>query len=141
MTRRGWWLAVVFAVWTLVVWGTRIDNVLADDTLSTGGQVWRLALALSLVVPAAVLLALLLRQRRGAERVSGAPSAVLTALVAWTVVVWVVRVAGIVSGDRSAGFVAVHVGLALGSVALGAVALRTAGRGRRSRAPAGAGRG
>jgi hypothetical protein len=123
MTRRAWWLAVLYSVWTLVVWATRIDNVLADDTLSTGGQAGRLALALSFVVPAAVLLALLLRQRRGAERVSGATSWVLTALVVWTAVVWVVRVAGIVSDDRSAGFVAVHVGLAVVSVALGVAAL------------------
>jgi hypothetical protein len=115
---RRW--VIVLALWSLLVWGTRIDNIVADSDLTTAGQFWRVALALSFVVPA--LITLLLWWRR-----PGARSAASLALVlaGWTVVVWIIRGFGIALGDHEAAFIAVHLVLAVVSIALAAVVGRT----------------
>jgi hypothetical protein len=57
----------------------------------------------------------------------------LVALLAlWTTVVWVVRSVQIATDHHSAGFVAVHIGLGVVSIVLGAIAVR-AGSGFLSR--------
>ena len=38
--------ALILAVWTFLVWTTRIRNIWTDDDLTTGGQLWRTGLAL-----------------------------------------------------------------------------------------------
>ncbi|MEL7210548.1 MAG: hypothetical protein AAGK32_20335 [Actinomycetota bacterium] len=106
--------------WTLLVWATRIDNIVADESLSAGGRTARLALALSFVVLAvAVAIAWVVpAARRAAVPLVGA-------LAGWTVVVWIVRGAGIALGDHDAAFIAVHLVLAVISIALSAAVVRT----------------
>ncbi len=56
------WL-VALGVWTLIVWATRIDNVLAQDDMTSAGRAARLALALSFTVGGVALLAVAWRTR------------------------------------------------------------------------------
>ena len=110
--------AVALVAWTVLVWTTRLRNIWSDDTLSTGGLVGRTVLALTFTV-LAVLVAVALGRR---ARWTGTA---VTALAAWTTVVWVVRAAGIAAGDHSIGFVVVHLVLAVVSIALAALAVRS----------------
>lgn len=98
---------VVYALvaWTVLVWTTRVRNVLEGDD-GAG------ALALPLAMTALAVFALLDR-RRGVPALAGA-----------TVAVWAVRVPMILVRDHSAAFVAVHLVLAVVSVSLAAWALR-----------------
>jgi hypothetical protein len=95
--------------WTVLIWATRVRNILED-----GGSVPELLVPALLVVLAVA--ALVDRSRA------------LFLLVAATVAVWAVRVPLIVTRDHSAAFVAVHVVLAVVSVSLAALALREARR-------------
>lgn len=104
-------------VWTLLVWTTRIGNIWGDDALSTADKWGRTGLALSFTV-LAVATAWALWQRAAWLRPA------VGALAAWTVGVWVVRALGIATGDHGAAFVAVHLVLAIVSVALSALAWR-----------------
>ena len=52
----------------------------------------------------------------------------MTALAGWTVAVWIVRTVGIATGDHDAAFIAVHVVLAVVSIALSVLALREQAR-------------
>ena len=101
---------VAFAAWTLLVWGGRIRNAVADA--EGAGSV---VLAVTFVALAAAVLV-----TRGDRR------AVL-ALAAWTVAVWVVRGLDIaLLSDHDTVFVVVHLVLAVVSVALAAAATRSA---------------
>ena len=112
--------ALLLAGWTVLVWTTRIGNIWGDDGLDTGEKVGRTALALSFTVLAALVVwAVLTRSRHRRLAVLG--------LAAWTIGVWVVRAVGIVGGDHSAGFVAVHLVLAAVSIALSWLAVRATG--------------
>lgn len=108
--------SLVLAVWTLVVWTSRIRNIWDDDELTTSGQVWRTALALAFTGFAAVVLAAYLRARR-----SGAwtwTPRLVRAFAAWTVGVWAIRAVQIGIADHGAGFKAVHTALAVVSAGL-----------------------
>ena len=96
--------------WTVLVWTTRIRNILSDD----GGLT---DLLLPRALTALAVLALVDR-RRGVPALAGA-----------TVAVWAVRVPMILVHDHSAAFVAVHLVLAAVSVALAVWAVR---QGRRA---------
>ena len=116
----GWLIGL--GVWTLVVWTTRIDNVLSQDDLTTAGRAARLALALSFTVVGVALLAVAWRAR-------GRPVRWVEALVIgvgcwWTIGVWVLRGVQIVLSDHDAAFVLVHAVLGIVSIALAAVVLR-----------------
>jgi hypothetical protein len=91
-------------VWTVVIWATRIGNILDDGddpvALVVAGGLTALALA------AAVAL------RTG--RVAGAPRALVIA----TVVVWAVRAPTVLVHDHPGAFKVVHLVLAVVSVAL-----------------------
>ncbi len=116
--------AAVLSAWTVLVWTTRIRNIWTDDSLTTGGQVWRTALALSFTVFAVAALVLWARaRRRPAPR--WAPSLV-RAFAVWTTGVWVVRSVQIASNGHEAAFVAVHTVLAIVSISLAVWADRTA---------------
>jgi hypothetical protein len=108
---------IVLAGWTVFVWTTRIRNIVTDDSLTGSDRAGRLVLAGSFTVLAAVVIWAWV-QRSAALRVS------VLLLSGWTVGVWVARTIGIAGGDHSAGFVAVHVVLAVVSVALAALACR-----------------
>jgi hypothetical protein len=103
-------LLLVFAGWTLFVWGTRISNILSD-----GGGAAALLVATGLVA-LGLAVALHAFTRRLAWSVP--------ALVAGTVAVWAVRVPGVLLHDHSTGFKAVHLALGVVSVLLALAALR-----------------
>jgi hypothetical protein len=87
---------VAFAVWTLVVWGGRFRNALAD-----GDGAGPVVLAVTFVALAAAVLV-----TRGDRRA-------VVALAAWTVAVWVVRAVDIaLLSDHETAFFVVHVVLA-----------------------------
>lgn len=111
---------LTLVVWSLLVWGTRIDNILADESLDGAGQAWRVALALSFVV-LAVATAGRWWRRTGPR---GRPVVALV-LAWWTIVVWIVRGIGIAFGDHDAAFIAVHLILAVVSIGLGVVVVRS----------------
>lgn len=108
---------VALVAWTVLVWTTRISNIWGDDALSSGQKWGRTALALSFTV-LALAVAVALWQRSTWLRPA------VGALAAWTLGVWVVRAVGIATGDHSAAFVAVHLVLAVVSIALSALAVR-----------------
>jgi hypothetical protein len=117
---------VAFGAWTGFVWVTRIRNAFEDDELTAGGKAAAVALAATFLAFAAATLVWCWRHRR-----AGLPPETMTLLVpfvAWTAVVWVIRGTGIVLGDHSAAFVVVHLALAVISVVLGVVALRSVPR-------------
>ena len=103
--------------WTFLVWTTRINNIVADDDLDGGGKLARVALALSFTVLAAVVGWALVRRETWLVRA-------VMALAVWTVVVWAVRAVGIAFADHSAGFIAVHLVLAVISTVLAGLAVR-----------------
>ena len=110
-------------VWTLVVWVGRVRNALADpDDPSSATGLW---LALTFVLGALALAASLVAAR-GSDAAATARVPLVWALAGWTVLVWVQRMFGIVGGDRSAGFVMVHLVLAAVSSVLGIAAVREA---------------
>ena len=110
-------LALLLAAWTVLVWTTRIRNVLGDDALDGGAKAGRVALSLSFTALAVIVAWAALR------RVDLLRFAVLV-LAGWTVGVWVARAVGIVRGDHSAAFVVVHLVLAVVSIALSWLAVR-----------------
>lgn len=120
--RRAWLTVVGFALWTLVVWATRIDNVASDEELDTAGKVARMALAGSFIGLAVVSLARAGRGRR--QGLSPRTIYVIGPFAVWTVLVWVVRSAGIVVDDYGAAFKVVHTVLAAVSIGLAIAAVR-----------------
>jgi len=109
--------------WTVLVWGGRVRNVLADDMESTE-RAWRLGLAGSfLVLTALVIWSSLVRR----------DDRPVLALAAWSVGVWAVRWVQITFDPQwGAGFKVVHSVLALVSIGLAAwAATWVASRGTR----------
>lgn len=103
--------------WTLLVWTTRIGNIWGDDELTSGEKWGRTALALSFTALAlAVGYAL---YRRATWR-----GLAVKVLAGWTIGVWVTRSFGIATGDHDAAFIAVHLVLAVVSIALSVLAVR-----------------
>lgn len=115
--------ALVLAVWTLLVWTTRIRNIWTDEALSTIGQVGRTALAVAFTAFAAGTVALWVRARQGATWASAAT--VVRAFAVWTVGVWVVRATQIALADHDVAFVMVHTLLAVVSIGLSVWAVRS----------------
>jgi hypothetical protein len=115
--------ALVLSAWTLFVWATRIRNIVGDDSLDGGAKAGRAALALSFTVLALVVGVVALR------RLPRLWEAVVV-LAGWTLAVWVARSVGIATDHHGAGFVAVHLVLALGSIALCAHTLLAGWRAR-----------
>jgi hypothetical protein len=120
MTGTRWSLLPIFAVWTLFVWATRIDNIWSDDALDGGQKLTRTALALSFVTVALVVGWVAARTFRRP------PSPVDLRLVqlaaAWTIGVWIIRAGAIAVGDHEVPFIVVHVVLGVISTALAVAA-------------------
>lgn len=108
------WLLVA---WTLFVWGTRIRNIVSDDELAGFEQAWRIGLAVGLTV-LALAGAFVLLWRRGVRPIVGT-----LALV--TIAAWIVRGISIAVADHDAAFIAVHLVLAVISIGLAALSLRS----------------
>lgn len=111
-------MARALPIFTLLVWATRIRNIVAD-----GWTLPELILPVGLTVLA---VAALLRRRPWLPVLAGA-----------TVAVWIVRVPLVLLRDHTAGFKVVHVVLAVVSVVLACAAWRSVSR----PAPEGASRG
>jgi hypothetical protein len=115
-----------FLVWTLFVWGGRIRNAFADDSLAGWSLAGPVLLSVSFTLPALLLgVGWLVRSRT--VRPTGDRATALdlgTKLLAtWTVAVWVVRATDIaLLGEHSTAFVLVHLALAAVSAALAVTA-------------------
>jgi hypothetical protein len=113
---------VGFGVWTLFVWATRIGTAWNQDDLTGAARAGRLGLALSFTVLGVALLVVAGRSR--GRVLTRAEALVVQGAAAWTTAVWVVRAVGIALADHEGAFIAVHVVLAVVSIALGAMAVR-----------------
>jgi hypothetical protein len=112
---------IALVVWTLLVWTTRISNIWGDDDLTSGEKWGRTGLALSFTV-LALAVAHAVWHRTAWRSHAG------KVLAAWTIGVWIVRGVGIATGDHSGTFVAVHLVLAIVSIALSVLATRESAR-------------
>jgi hypothetical protein len=112
-------LTFLNAAWMAFVWVTRIRNAAGDDTLTTGGRATAYILSAGFLAGAATLA--VVAARRGPER-AVAPIAVAHAAI------WVLRGTQIALGDRGVAFKAVHVVLAIASIALATVLVRSTRR-------------
>ena len=110
-------LVAVLVGWTFFVWTTRIGNIWRDHSLSHGDKVGSTALALSFTLLAAGALVAFVQRRPWLV------GAVLL-LAGWTTGVWIVRFVAIAGDGHGAGFVAVHLVLAVVSIALAGAATR-----------------
>lgn len=115
-----------FILWTLFVWVGRIRNAVSDEALDDGGRTGPLLLSISFVVPALVLAVLLVVAGRAHTSLGPAGSWLLRGLAGWTTAVWLIRAGDIVlTSDRGAAFVTVHLVLAAVSIGLAAWAVTT----------------
>lgn len=108
---------VALVAWTLLVWTTRIGNIWNDADLTDAEKWGRTGLALSFTVLAA-LVAVALWKRLDWQGVA------VKGLAGWTIGVWITRSFGIATGDHPGAFIAVHLVLAVISIALAGLALR-----------------
>lgn len=110
----------MLALWSLFVWGNRLNNLRTDGTAGTDLV---LSLTLSLVsvgFAVAALAGWVVSRRAGWPAPTGTWRTGLQAFCGWTVVVWAVRGVDIVLDWRSVGFVVVHLVLAAVSIGLAA---------------------
>ena len=120
MPRRRLPATIALAVWSLLIWTTRVRNIWTDDELSTAEQWGRTALALSFTV-------LALAVGHAVYHGTSWLVPVVRTLAWWTIAVWVVRSIGIATADHDGAFIVVHLILAAISVTLAALALREVG--------------
>lgn len=112
---------LLFAAWTLLVWGTRISNVLEDD-----GSAWAVAVAIAMIAGGAAVVITAVAGR-------GLRRAVVVLALA-TVAVWLVRLPGLLlDADHGTAFKLVHTALAVVSIALAATATAVVRAPRRAR--------
>jgi hypothetical protein len=104
-------VAYALPIWTLLIWTTRIRNIVADDW-----TVVDLLLPLGLTVLAVLAL---VRRRPGLLLLAGATTAV-----------WLVRLPLVLVHDHPAGFKVVHAVLAVASIALAGATWRSLSRPR-----------
>ena len=117
------WLpaTIALAVWSLLIWTTRLRNIWTDDALSPGEQWGRTALALSFTV-------LALAVGHAVYHRTSWLAPVVRTLAGWTVAVWLVRSIGIATADHDAAFIVVHLVLAVISVDPGGAGRARGGR-------------
>lgn len=124
--------ALVFLAWTLLIWGTRIGNIWRGDDGGTGARLADTALAASFVV---LVLAVAVATVRAVSPAT--VYRVVVILAGWTAGVWMVRSVDILADDWSVGFKVVHTALAVVSLALAALAVRSLRSAGRSPGPVG----
>lgn len=108
---------LVLSGWTLFVWGGRLRNLAADETLSSWALAWRAGLSATFVgLALGLLIAVFVRPH------ATKPTALVLAAVG--IAVWAVRGIDIALGDHSAAFIAVHTVLAIVTIGLGVFVLR-----------------
>lgn len=99
-------------VWTVLLWLSRLRNVVRDDDLGAGGTTWRVVVVVVFVGSA----------------LFAASGRFVTWLVVWTVGFWVVRGGGILIDDHDLAFTVVHTALMVVSIALAMWVWHTRGR-------------
>jgi hypothetical protein len=99
------------------VWVGRLRNIAEDDTLDGWASLWRAGLSTTFVALAIALIVVVL-WRPSATRI------VALALAGYSTAVWTVRGFDIALGDHSAAFIAVHVVLAVVTIALSIIVAR-----------------
>lgn len=111
--------ALALAGWTLLTWTTRVPLFLTDGSLGPGEKLVSTVPVLVFVVLALATAATALRRRSGAR-------AWATALAAWSLVYWAVRLPVIAGNDHPAGFVVAHsvLGLVAGTLSVWVVVRR-----------------
>lgn len=108
MSRLLAWMPWILTSWTVFLWLSRLRNVLGDDDLTSNGRAWRIGVVVVFVLLAIVAAAGLIRRTM----------VPLMVLIVWTVSYWLVRGIGILVGDWSVGFKAVHTALMVVSLGL-----------------------
>ncbi len=121
---------LIFTVWTLYVWLSRISNALGNDALSSGSKSFSVVLSLSVVTLAVA--AGVVAVRGWARSWSRAETRVLRVAAGWAGGLWLVLVPKILIDGRPAGFdgnlaafKVVHVVLGLISIGLAALVWRS----------------
>ncbi len=112
-------LAFVNAAWMTFVWITRIRNAAGDDVISSSTRTLAYLLSGACLTAAAALVLVGVRRR---------PVKLAIGIAYAHCAVWVIRGTQIALGDRGAAFKVVHVVLALVSIGLGALLIRSASR-------------
>ena len=125
MVKRRWPM-IVFVLWTLYVWTTRIVNAWSASDESTGAKVVSTISAVVLLVGAIAVARVLVVARQ--RTLTGVEARLVTILGVGTIVVWAVRIPQILLDDRGAAFKAVHVVLGAISIALALLSMRVASR-------------
>ena len=100
--------------WTVVLWSSRLRNVLADDDLTSTGRAVRVGVV---VVFVALALGAAWRWRQGRRDL-------MAVLIVWSVGYWIIRGGGILIGDWSVSFKVVHTVLMVVSLACAGLAAR-----------------
>jgi hypothetical protein len=109
MTARRWTFA--FGAWTIFCWATRVKNAMGDDDMGSAAKA-------AVVVWSAVLVA------AGIAVIAARTAPVVRAVLVLTTGSWAVATVSMLVGGRGAAFVAVHLTLAVISIALGLAAYR-----------------
>ena len=118
---RLFWTATAAAGWTAVVWGNRIGLITSAEA-ENAWAVARIAGSLAFVA----LLGAIAWRVRFSGVVKSLDQIVLVAFLVWNLAVWVPSLISVLPGDFSLPFKIVHVILATGSLAFGAVLFRAA---------------
>jgi len=106
----------VFALWTLLVWANRINNIVSRD----GGDGVDLARAIAFVAIGVVVAVVAVRP------MAPAIAHRVVSVGAWaSIALWATRIVTIPLGDHDIPFVVVHVVLAVISIALAVWAMRS----------------
>lgn len=119
---RFYFPGLVLGGWTLLLWSTRINNVLDDAGLEGWSRTWQLGISVLFVVVATVLVgSSLVRGNSIARMVSDRLGVVLAVFGSlW----WLVRGINTLLADHGVGFKVVHTLLALGTIAISGWLLR-----------------
>ncbi|MEZ5228344.1 MAG: hypothetical protein R2710_17225 [Acidimicrobiales bacterium] len=104
--------------WTVLLWFTRVRNVLADTALEGWSRTWQLGISVIFVVVAVVLIGLSLVKGNPAVRTMAIR--VSLGLAAFGSVWWAIRGVNTMFNDHSVAFKLVHAVLAIGTIAISA---------------------
>lgn len=115
-------VVLVFALWTLFVWGGRLRNLWLDPGGFAEASRWSLVGSIAFTTLGLGVLGLWLARRFRPES-SGLLRPAIWALAALTTGVWLLRGVDIALGDHELGFIVVHVVLAVVSIGLALAAL------------------
>ena len=100
----------ILAVSTLLVWITRIYNLLNDNEISSGERIWSVLVACIFLLAAAAVVKVLMGSWRDRNILN---SRLVPAFCIWTVTFWIVRSVGILIAEHDAGFKIVHACIAI----------------------------